>query len=134
MKSLLRNITIDAFSIFATSQALEGLKVKGGFVTFLFGGIALALLTMLIRPILSFIAFPLNMLTFGMFSFFINVIILYLLTTFVPQISVNAFLFHGFSFAGFIVPKIYFSTFFAFVFTAFVLSIIISFLTWLSKS
>ncbi|MFH1833163.1 MAG: phage holin family protein [Candidatus Levyibacteriota bacterium] len=134
MKSLLRTIAINGFSIFAASQIIAGLKVKEGFPTFLFGGAALTLLTMLIRPILSLIAFPINLITFGMFSFFINAIILYLLTAFVPQISVHSFVFKGFSFVGFVIPSIYFNTFFAFVVTAAVLSIIISFLTWVTKS
>lgn len=134
MKSLLRNIVIDGFSIFLTSQIIAGLKVKGGMPSFLFGGIVLAILTVSIRPILKLIAFPFNMVTFGMFSFFINAIILYLLTAFVPQISVHSFLLKGFSFVGFVVPTIYFNTLFAFVFTAAVLSIIISFLTWVTKN
>lgn len=134
IKSLLRNVGINAFSLFALSQFLEGVKISGGLATFVFGGFALALLTMVIRPILGLIALPFNLLTFGAFSFLINAAILYLLTIFVTQISISPFTFAGFSLYGFIIPKIYFNGLFAFIVSAFLLSVITSFIIWLTKN
>ncbi|MDP3988003.1 MAG: phage holin family protein [Candidatus Levybacteria bacterium] len=133
MKSLLRNIVIDAFSLFAVSQILSGVKIFGGVPTLIFGGVVLAFLTMLLRPILSFITFPLSFLTFGTVNFLINALILYLLTIFVSQIKVSAFVFDGLSFIGFVIPKIAFNGLFAFIVSAFLLSLIISFINWLIK-
>lgn len=131
MKSFLRNTLFNAFTIFMISQILPGVKVSGGFFTYIFGGLALTLLFILLKPILNILAIPLNLLTLGLFSFLTNVIIFYLLTLLVAGISITAFTFPGFSYAGFIIPKIYFNTLFAFVLVAFLQSVIVSFLSWL---
>ena len=112
---------------------LPGVKITGGIPTFIIGGIVLSLMFLIIKPILNIITLPLNFITLGSFSFFINVIILYLLTVFVPSISISSFAFSGLKFAGFIVPKLYINTFFSFVLASLLLSLIFTFLTWLIK-
>jgi putative membrane protein len=131
MKALLRNTLFNSFAIFLISQFLSGVQISGGLFTYLLGGLALTLLFVLVKPILNLLALPLNIVTLGMFSFLTNVIIFYLLTVFVTDINITSFTFQGISYAGFIIPKIYFNTLFAFIFTAFLQSAIVSFLTWL---
>jgi len=133
MKSIVRNIAFYAFALFALTQFLDGVRISGGFATYVLGGIILSLIFLIIKPILNLIALPLNIITLGLFSFFSNVIILYILTVFVPDIKINAFQFNGYSLSGFIIPKVYLNSLFAFVVSAFSLSIIVSFLTWLIK-
>jgi len=133
MKSFLRNTLFNAFSIFLISQIISGLKVSGGLITYLFGGVALTLLLLILKPILNLLTLPLNIVTLGLFSFLVNVIIFYLLTILVVGISVTSFTFQGISFAGFVIPKIYLNTFFAFVLVSFLQSIIVSLLIWLLK-
>lgn len=133
MKSLFRNTAINAFSLFILSQILEGVKIIGGVPTFILGGFVLCLMTKILRPLLELVALPLNIVTFGTFSFLINVIILYLLTIFIPQISINPFVFRGVSFLGFVIPQVSFNSFFAFVVSAFALSIITGSIQWLIK-
>lgn len=133
MKSFLRNTLFNAFSIFLISQAVSGMRVTGGLVTYLLGGLALTILFLVLKPILNLLALPLNIITLGLFSFLINVAIFYVLTVLVVGISVTSFTFPGLSFAGFIIPQIYLNTFFAFVLVAAMQSLIVSFLTWLIK-
>lgn len=133
MKSKLTNFLFYAFALFILTLFLPGVKIIGGLLTFIIGGIALSLMFLIIKPILTIITLPLNFITLGTFSFFINVIILYLLTVFVPNITINSFAFDGIKFAGFIVPKIYINTFFAFVLASLLLSFIFTFLTWLTR-
>lgn len=131
MKSLLQNIGINALSLFLLSQTLEGVKIIGGVPTFIFGGFVLSLMTTILRPLLQLATLPLNILTFGTFSFLINVIILYLLTIFIPQITISPFVFKGVAFLDFVIPKISFNSFFAFVVSAVILSIIVGSIRWL---
>lgn len=133
MKSFLRNTLFNAFSIFLISQAISGMRVSGGLMTYFIGGVALTLLMLIVKPVLSILTLPLNIITLGLFSFFINVIIFYLLTILVVGISVTSFTFSGVSFAGFIVPKIFFNTIFAFILISLIQSVIVSFLSWLIK-
>lgn len=131
MKAFLRTTLFNAFAIFVISQMLSGVKVTGGFPTYIIGGLALTILLTVLRPVLKLLALPLNLITLGMFSFLINVIIFYLLTVFVMDITISAFTFQGASYAGFIIPKLHFNTLFAFVLTSFLQSVIVSFLAWL---
>ena len=112
---------------------LPGVKISGGIPIYILGGVALSLMFLIVKPILNIIAFPLNFVTLGTFSSLTNVIILYLLTTLIPNISIHAFQFNGIKFAGFIVPKLFVNTFFAFILASLLLSIIFTFLTWLIK-
>ena len=131
MIPFLRNNLFNSFSIFLISQILPGVKVWGGLPTYLIGGIALTLLLLILKPVLNLLALPLNLITLGMFSFLTNVIIFYLLTVLVIGITITSFTFQGYSFAGFIIPQIYFNTLFAFIIVSFLQSVIVSFLSWL---
>lgn len=133
MKSAVRNIVFYSVSLFLTSQIIIGLKISGGLTTYVIGGIVLSVLFIIIKPILSLITLPLNIITLGLFSFLINAIILYLLTIFVNSISIKAFTFPGLSFAGFIIPKLFVNNFFAFIVASAVLSFIVGILKWLIK-
>ena len=133
MRSLLRNTGVNAFSFFILSQILEGVRITGGVSTFILGGFVLCLMTKILRPLLELITLPLNIVTFGTFSFLINVIILYLLTILIPQITISPFVFKGVIFLGFVIPQISFNSFFTFVVSAFALSIITGLIQWLIK-
>ena len=133
MKGALRNIGIYSFSLFLLAQVLSGVKISGGVATYIIGGAALSIMFVVIKPILGLITLPLNIITFGTFSFLINAIILYFLTILVPSISISSFVFKGFSFAGFVVPSVTLNTFFAFIVASLFLSIFVGFLSWLIK-
>jgi putative membrane protein len=133
MKSLLRNVGFNAFSLFVLTQTLDGVKIYGGLPTYIVGGLVLYLLFLILKPILGIITLPLNLITLGLFSFIINIIIFYILTVFVSSISINAFLFKGLSIYGFIIPKIYLNQFFALMAAALIQALIVNFLIWLTK-
>lgn len=131
MKTILRNTVIYSFALFLLEQVDGGLTIQGGITAYVFGGLALCLLFMLLKPVLNILSLPLNLVTLGFFSFLTNTIILYVATIFVPQISVNSFTFSGAEFAGFIIPQIHFNPFFAFVISALALSVIVGAVEWL---
>ncbi len=131
MKSILRTVIVHAVALFACTQLIAGLKVLGGIDTYLFGGLVLSLLSFFIRPVLTVLTLPFNFATMGAFSFLTNALLLYFLTLFIPQIIVTPFVFQGANLLGFIIPKISFNLFFAYIVCAFILSIITSGIYWL---
>src|SRR5680860_518449 len=133
MKSILRNTLINAFALFLISQAISGMHISGCFETYLCGVFALSLLFLILKPILNIIAIPLNIVTLGFFSVITNIIIYYLLTVFVPSISITDFTYQGFSYAGFIIPRFYINIFFSFITVSFMQSVIFSFVSWLMR-
>lgn len=133
MKKLLRNVFLNAWSLFILSLLIEGVRISGGLETYVVGGIILTLLFMILKPILKIITIPLNFITLGTFSFVINAIIFYILTIIVPQISITSFKFQGLSFYGFTIPGIYFNSLFAYVVSALLFSFIFSAINWITK-
>lgn len=133
MKGIIRNTVINGVSLAVLDQIIPGVTIIGGFKTYIIAGLILSLLLLIIKPILNLLSLPLNMVTLGLFSFFTNSIILYILTIFVTEISITKFTFNGFTLAGFVVPVMNFNSFYAFIFTAAVLSMVIAFFDWLIK-
>jgi putative membrane protein len=133
MKSLIRNTAFNSISLYLLPFILSGVNVSGGYGTYIIGGLFLAIMFKVLKPMLNIISLPLNLVTLGMFSFLINAFIFYLATAFVPQIQINAFTFEGLSFGGFVIPRLFVNTFFAYVAAAFLHVSIVSFLHWLIK-
>lgn len=133
MKTIARNIFIYSFALYFLPMIIPGLHVQGGVFTILLGTVALTLMFLILRPILSIISLPVNIITLGLFSVIINTFILYLLTVFINGISVTPFRYPRTEIIGFIVPAISFSMLTAYIYTAFVLSCIDSFFKWMMR-
>ncbi|MBI2032328.1 MAG: phage holin family protein [Candidatus Levybacteria bacterium] len=133
MKSLIRDTAISSLSLFVLPQIVAGFKISEGLGTIVLGGLVFSLMYKILKPIFNIVSLPLNMMTLGLFSFFSNAIILYLLTIILPQIQVQAFTFPGFSRFGFVIPSMSFNTLFAYVISAGILSLLIEFIKWLIR-
>ncbi|MBI2442446.1 MAG: phage holin family protein [Candidatus Levybacteria bacterium] len=133
MKSLIRNTVFYAISLFLLELVVAGVTIQGGVGTMIFGGLVLTLLFMFIKPVLSIITFPLNIITLGIFSWLVNIFLLYLLTVFIPSIKIQAFVLTGTSFAGFVIPRMSINIFFAFLISAFIVYAVTSVLAWLTR-
>lgn len=133
MKTIVRRIAIYTFTLFVLPYLVPGVTISGGLETLFVGGTALALMFLVLKPILSIISFPINLITLGLFSIVTNALILYLMIRFVEGVSISAFEYPSFAFGGFTTPLIAFNIYLAYIFTAFVISLIVSFLTWLME-
>ena len=133
MKSIIRHTVFNAISLYILTLMLPGVNISGGFATIFLSGLIITLLFKLLKPILNIFSLPLNLVTLGLFSFFINTILLYILTVLMPSITISGFTFEGFTFAGFVVPAMSFGTFQAYIISAAVLSIVINFFDWITK-
>src|SRR6185369_8906092 len=94
MKTILRNIAIYTFILFLLPMLVPGVTINYGFQTLLTGGLMLALLFLVLKPILNIISFPVNVVTLGAFNIFINALLIYLLTVFVTEISISSFTYY----------------------------------------
>ena len=93
IKALLRNTVIYSVSLFLLPEIVGGVKITGGLQTIIIGGFILTAMFMLLKPIFNILTFPFNVITLGLFALVTNAVILYLLTVFMPNISINAFIF-----------------------------------------
>jgi putative membrane protein len=104
MKYLSRVFLFNVFALWLTSEIIPALNIHGSWQAVLFAGFVLSLLMIIVKPILKILFIPINILTFGLLSWFINVIVLYLLTLLVSEVEVSAWTFPGFAYGGFTIP------------------------------
>ena len=133
MKHLIRVFLFNVFALWLCSQLLPALIIPQGWQTVLFAGFVLAMLMLIVQPVLKIIFIPINILTFGLLSWMINVIVIYLLTVFVPEIHIYPWLFPGTSWAGFVIPPIQFSYFTALILSSLLITIITDVLHYVSE-
>ena len=133
MKKLLKHIAIDTFCLWVTSRIAQGLVFEEGFKTLLITGGALAIVSLLAKPIINVLLLPINLVTFGLFRWVSSAIVLYLVTLLVKNFKVLAFNYQGFSGKWFEIPVLNFHGIWAYVGFSFVLSVMTSFIYWLMK-
>lgn len=133
MKVLIRYLVIYTVILFFLQIIIPGLMIHGGFITYIIGGAGLTFMFLIIKPILNIISFPINFLTLGLFSILTNGLIIYVLTSFIPNISISAFSYKATNLYDFEIPKISFNVFFAYIYSSFMLSFIDSFIKWLMR-
>lgn len=90
MKILLNWLT-KAFVLLVVAYLVPGFKIDS-FMTALVLAVVLAVLNILVKPLISLLTLPINILTLGLFSFIINGFILWLAAYFVKGFHVDTFL------------------------------------------
>jgi putative membrane protein len=77
-------------AIISASYLLEGIHISGFFSAFLAAAI-LGVLNALFRPVLIILTLPINILTFGLFTFIINALMLKMASSVIPGFEVQGF-------------------------------------------
>ena len=77
-------------AIIIASYLLEGIHIEGFFSAF-FAAAILGILNTMLRPILIILTLPINILTFGFFTFIINALMLKLASGVIPGFEVHGF-------------------------------------------
>ena len=76
---MLKNIVrflVNGASVYATAYLLSGVSVES-FQVALIVALVISALNILVKPILSFLAFPVTILTLGLFTFIIDALIIF---------------------------------------------------------
>lgn len=95
MRSILKNILLYAFALYITHLLFDGLILHDGLRTLLIGGLLLTIGFKILKPVLSIISLPFNILSLGLFSIFIIAFIVFIITLIYPPIEIRSFLFPG---------------------------------------
>ena len=79
------------FAVLLSAYFIQGFHVDG-FYTAVIVALVLGLLNVTLKPIITLLTLPLNLLTLGLFSFVINAGLILLISTFVKGFTVDGFL------------------------------------------
>lgn len=91
MLALAIHLTVTAALLLAVSAIVRGVKV-GGWGSAFFGAIVLGLVNALVRPAIVFLTLPLTVITFGLFLFVVNALVLWIVATLSPGVRVQGFM------------------------------------------
>ena len=91
MGGILINWFISALVILAVAYILPGVTVSGFFVALVLA-LVLGLLNALVKPVLVVLTFPITIITFGLFIFILNALMIELASLIVPGFEVASFL------------------------------------------
>lgn len=84
------NILINGLAVFITGYVLSGVHIRD-FLTAVIVAVILGIVNTIIRPIFILLTLPINILTLGLFTFFINALLVMLVASFVPGFQVDNF-------------------------------------------
>lgn len=124
MKRFFRSVVYHVFALWLTSTLIPALSITGNLWGMLSAGLVLTVMMMLLKPLLSLIFLPINILTLGLLGWIVNVAVLYLWTIFVPNVRLVPWVFPGISAGGFVIPHASLS----FAWTLVVVSLVITFI------
>lgn len=133
MKALLRNFLINLAALWVTTKLVPGFTYDGEIRTLIFGSLGIMLINIMIVPLLKIMFLPLNLLTLGFFTWVINVIGLYFLTTLIPQIKLMPYYFPGANIGIVVLPEAQLNILQVAIVASFLVGLISHFFGWLSK-
>lgn len=132
MKHFLRVFIFSFFAMFVTSFWNRGFVLPVDSMTFVKAALALTILFVLVRPLMQIVFLPLNLITFGLFSFVLYLFCLHLLVSGYGLFSIKAWVFEGYSLGAISIPKTAISYVYNLVLSSFSLSSIINLLDQLT--
>ncbi|MCX6732244.1 MAG: phage holin family protein [Candidatus Roizmanbacteria bacterium] len=132
MKNIFRIFIFSCFALFLTSYWNKGFILPSTSLDFVKAAIALTILFVLVRPLMKVVFLPLNILTFGLFSFFLYVFLLHILSSGYGLFSIRPWQFYGLNISVISVPKTAISYISNLVLSSFSLSSIINLLDQLT--
>jgi putative membrane protein len=133
MKNILKSLFVNFLALNFAVAVVPGITNSGGTKSLAVATIIYSFINIFVKPIISLLLLPINLITLGTFKWLINVIALLILASMVSNLDIKSFSFTGFEYQGFVVPKIVISRFFVLVLGSAAVSSASVFLFWLFK-
>lgn len=105
MKKNARAFVVALLSFLVVAYYYPGFSYQSNVATLLLAAAIFAGLSLFVKPVIKLLMLPFNLLTFGVFSFLTNVIILYAVSYGVQGFKIVSFHFAAFSYQGFNIPS-----------------------------
>ncbi len=131
MKKHAQSFVISLVTFFAVAFFYPGFSFAENYLILLSAAAVFAILTIFVKPVIKLLSLPFNLLTFGLFSFFINVIILYGVSYFITDFQIHSFHFAGYNISGFMIPAADLSQLFSALVASFIIGFLSTILHWI---
>ena len=110
MKHLIRHVLFSAISLYVLSWMFKQVAITD-IRTLLLTAIVLSLFMVVVKPIFQVLLLPVNLITFGLFSWIIHIIILFMVDWLVPGFQVGEIMIPALNILGISIPAILLSRF-----------------------
>lgn len=130
MKKRLRSALFASLSFLILSYIYPGFSFESS-ETIIYATAVFAFFYLFVRPILKLLSLPFNLLTFGLFSLVVNVLIIFVISYFIPGFDIISFAFEELSIFGLSLPMMDISTLFSAILASTALSLISSIVFWI---
>lgn len=132
MKHVLRAILINFAAFFAAIRIIDTITFGEDWGIFFFVAVVLFLGSFIIKPFLKIVFFiPLNFLTMHLAGLSTNILILFAISSLVPEFKILPYYFPGFLYQGFIIPQVQLNFIGTIVATSLIISLSTAVLNWL---
>lgn len=106
MRHYFKSILITIATVYIATKAIPTIGVGQDIKNYAFVYLGLWLISQIINPIFSLVLLPVNLITFGLVSFILNVAFVFALLYFLPQFTIGAYSFPGAQIDGVILPPV----------------------------
>ena len=130
MRSIIRTWFLYILSLYVLDLLFSFISVSSPTVLFS-AATALFLLNTIGRPILKILWLPINIITLGLFSWVLSIIVIVLVVSFVPGFQIEPAHFSSFQIGNFLIPEIHLKMFWTYFFFSFLLAWTVNLLGWL---
>lgn len=130
MKNFLRSTVINFLALFLAARVTGAVIYDENYLVLVWAALFLTILNLLIKPILNLLLSPINFLTIGAFKWVVNSIVLFLVMIIVSDFKIVGFVFPGLTFAGFVVPRINFTFFWALILISLAIELFVGLINW----
>ena len=127
MRTLIKKVLLNTIVISAATYLLPGITYENDLKTLLLAAVVLAFVNIFLKPFIKILLVPINIITFGLTGWLVNVGVLYVTTLLVPKFSVVPFTITLYQ------SSLDLSIFWSFVAISLILSILTTIVSWILK-
>lgn len=108
LRKIIRAFVIETSALYLVLQIAQGLVFAKGIQSLIITGIALALASFLIRPVINILLLPINLITFNFFKWASHAVTLFLVDLVLTEFAITSFTFRGLNSDYLSLPQIFF--------------------------
>lgn len=107
VKKILRNFATEGTALYLTTQMADGLHFDKGAQSIIVTALALAIATIVVKPLINILILPINLVTFNFFKWASQAIMLFLVDLALVEFAITSFAFKGFQTDWFSLPPVF---------------------------
>src|SRR3989344_5791540 len=124
MTKFIRQSLLNSFTLYLVGLVYPGILVPQALIDLLLAGLIFSLVNRLVKPVIKLFLLPLNLVTLGLFSWIVNVIVLFIMTKLVSGLSVTGFTMSATNYSGFAAPALSISPIVSYILASVLISLI----------